>query len=252
MPTIFAVGSRKFLNQCFELFTGQHPGAQLLGLGLGHVDLGWCWLFRQGDEKLCQVDVLCQGIGVACLAVGQCAVHFGVGNTQAAIDFSLVQASDHQLVTQLVAKSSHTGAFGAQALVQLSDVHLILRSHIALGLVNGCKVNPYPRLPRELQLGAFTDHAFKHCGAKFSRSWHGDALLRPLLADLANLKAELGVGNRFGIHQSHNKVGLLRGLRVAKCAAKKEKGDSPRMQFHGGQSKLLKRLTVPPVSRRFW
>ena len=136
--------------------------------------------------------------------------------------------------------------------MQLTHVHLILRSHISLGLVNGCRVNPYPRLARELQLRSLADHALKHRTAKLRRGRQRDALLRPLFADLLNLKGQFRVGYRLGVDQGHNKVGLLRGLRVAKNAAKKKKGASPRMQFHGVQSKLLKRLTVPPVSRRFW
>ena len=131
---------------------------------------------------------MCQRVGVRCLAIGQCAVDFGIADTQAVIDFALMQTGEHQLVTQLISKSGDTGTFGLQAFMKLTHVHLILCRHIALCLVYGGSIDAYSCFTRKLQLRAITDHALKHCASKFRRGRQGQALLRPLLGDLLDLK----------------------------------------------------------------
>ena len=121
-------------------------------------------------------------VGVGGLACGQGVFYFHVAHAHTALDLSLVQAAQDDLVAQLGAKGRLRHAALLQGLAKLGQVHLVLRSQVGFGLVNGARLGAQAHVAGHLQLRALVDHALKHCAAQFRRRRHGLALLGALLA----------------------------------------------------------------------
>ena len=63
--------------------------------------------------------------------------HFLIRHAQARCHFAFVQALQHDLVAQLVAKLRHALTLGLDATVQLGDIKLVLCGDALLGFVDG-------------------------------------------------------------------------------------------------------------------
>ena len=214
LPSVVAVSRRGLFHQAVKVFTGTDAVQQALGLHKDGCGLLGGGFLGHGHQDLGQVDVEGQRVGVGRLLGLHGALHIHVGHLDGGLHITLMQAVQRQLVTQPTAEGGNTHAVFGQALVQAGNVHLILGGHGLLGTVNGRGINTDAGLTGQLQLGAVADHALQHQTAQLGSRGRCLALLRDLLRDTLDFTLQLLVRDGLGIHQRHDVIQRLAGLRV--------------------------------------
>ena len=214
LAPIVAVGCRRFFHQSVKVFTRTDAIKQTLSLHKNGCSLLGSRFFRHRDQNLGQVDVKGQRIGIGCQLDLHGTLHIDIRNLDGGLHLTFVQAVEHELVAQPVAEGGYGHAVFGQALVQAGHIHLVLGRHGLLRTVNRRGVNANTGFPGQLQLGAVADHALQHQAAQLGGGGHGLALLCDLLRDTFDFALQLLVRNGLGIHQRHDVVQRLAGLRV--------------------------------------
>ncbi len=123
-----------------------------------------------------------------------------------AVDFTLAQALQQQLVAQFIAKTLGTDAIGREPRHHLFERKAVLASNVLRGLVDRIVVDLDPALARALQLRLLEDQPLQHFARQYIFGRQLPALARNGLGHARHAVAHFGIGHRLGIDHGHDVI----------------------------------------------